>query len=131
MEHVKNYDFRLFLAVFLVFKTKSPLFTPLQWAFRYSFLYWFYVHFLPADDPLTTLWRRQTKSSPIFAKILQLFLCGTLNSELFEFLRYLYPFQRYAKFSFSGFFNSAGFFKIIFSRKLHCLKNFLCWIQIR
>ena len=51
-----------------------------------------------------TLWRRQTKSSPIFAKLLQLVPRGTLSSELFEFLRYLYPFQRYAKFSFFGFF---------------------------
>ena len=64
------------------------------------------------------VWRRQTKSSPIFAKILQLVFSGTLSSELFEFLRYLYPSQRYAKFSFSGFFNSARLFGNIFSRKL-------------
>ena len=34
-----------------------------------------------------TLWRRQTK-----AKLLQLVHRDTLSSELFEFLRYLYPF---------------------------------------
>ena len=80
---------------------------------------------------LLTLWWRKMKSSPIFAKILQLIPRGTLSSELFEFLRYLYPFQRYAKFSFSGFFNSARLFENLFSRKLQCLKYFLCWFQIR
>ena len=42
---------------------------------------------------------------------------GTLSSELFEFLRYLYPFKRYAKFSFSDFFNSARLFENVFSQK--------------
>ena len=46
---------------------------------------------------------------------------GMLSSELFEFLKYLYPFKRYAKFSFFGFFNSARLFENLFSRKLQCL----------
>ena len=78
-----------------------------------------------------TLWRRRTQSSPIFAKLLQLVPRGTLSSELFEFLRYLYPFQRYAKFSFFVIFNSACLFENLFLRKLQCLKYFLRWIQIR
>ena len=44
------------------------------------------------------------KKSPIFAKLLLLVPLGRLSSELFEFLRYLYPFQRYANFCFLGFF---------------------------
>ena len=47
------------------------------------------------------------KGSLIFAKLLELITPSTLSSTLFEFLRYLYPFQRYSKFQFSGFFNSA------------------------
>ena len=74
---------------------------------------------------LLTLWSRQTKSLPIFTKLLQLVLRGMLSSELFEFLRYLYSFQRYAKCSFSGFVNSARLFEYIFSQKLQCLNYFL------
>ena len=43
---------------------------------------------------IITLGRQRTKSSPIFAKLLQLVPRGTLST-LFEFLGYLYPFQRY------------------------------------
>ena len=82
-------------------------------------------------ESLLTLWRRKTKSSPIFVKILQPITHGTLSSELFEFLRYLYPFQRYVIFSFSVFFNSARLFDNLFSWKLQCLQYFLCWFQIR
>ena len=56
--------------------------------------------------------RRRTKSSPIFTKLLQLAPPVTLSSELFEFLRYLYPFQRYAKFSF--FLTVRAYLKIYF-----------------
>ena len=42
--------------------------------------------------------RRNRKKSPIFAHRLQLLPRGTLSSELFEFFRNLYPFQRYATF---------------------------------
>ena len=52
------------------------------------------------------------KISPIFAKLLQLVAHGTLSSELFEFVRYLYPFQRYAKFSFYGFLTVHTYLKI-------------------
>ena len=62
-------------------------------------------------NPLTT----KMKSSPIFAKLLQLVPRGALSSELFEFLRYLYPFKRYTKFSFSDFFNSVRLFENVFS----------------
>ena len=74
-------------------------------------------------------WRRRTKSL-IVAKLLQLVPRGTLSSELFEFFRYLYPFQRYTKFSFFVIFNSACLFENIFLQKLQCLKYFLRWIQI-
>ena len=57
-------------------------------------------------------------------KLLQLVPSGTLSSELFEFLRYLYLFKRYAKFSFSGFFNSVRLFENLFSRKLQCFITF-------
>ena len=45
---------------------------------------------------ILTLLRRKMKRSMIFAKLLQRVPCGMLSSGLFEFLRYLYPFQRYA-----------------------------------
>ena len=41
-------------------------------------------------NPLMT----KNESSPIFAKLPR----GMLSLELFEFLRYLYPFKSYAKF---------------------------------
>ena len=63
---------------------------------------------VPVSRVCIALRRRQTKSSPIFAKLLHLVLRGALSSELFEFLRYLFPFQRYTKFS-VFFFNSAGY----------------------
>ena len=59
-------------------------------------------------------------------KLLQLVPCGTLSSELFEFLRYLYPYQRYAKFLFFGFLTVHAYLKRKSLRKLHCLKIFLC-----
>ena len=48
-----------------------------------------------------TLWRRKTKSLPIFTLIF------TLSSKPLEILQYRQPFQRYAKCLFFGFFNSA------------------------
>ena len=77
--------------------------------------------------PLTT----KKKCSPIFVKFSGLIPRGALSSEPLEFLRYLYPFQRYLKFSFFDFSNSACLFEKIFLRKLQCLKYFLCWIQNR
>ena len=68
-------------------------------------------------NPLTT----KMKSAPIFVKLLQLVPRGTLSSELFEFLRYLYLFKSYTKFSFSNFFNSVHLFENVFSRKWQCL----------
>ena len=65
---------------------------------------------------------KQTKTSPIFVKFAQLKCHKTVSSEPFEFLQYLYPFQRYARFSYYFIFNSAQLFKNIFLRKLHHLK---------
>ena len=55
------------------------------------------------------------KKLPIFAKLLEIIPRSMLSSKLFEFLRYLYPFQRYSKFLFSSFFNSACLFNNLFS----------------
>ena len=49
------------------------------------------------------LWRRQTKSSPIFANILQLINNGTVSSKPLEFMRYLYSLQRFFFLRFSIF----------------------------
>ena len=51
-------------------------------------------------NPLTT---KNKKIADFRENSILVPLC-TLSSELFEFLRYLYPFQRYAKFSFPSFF---------------------------
>ena len=69
---------------------------------------------------LLTLWRRK-----------KLIPRGSLSSEPLEFSRYLYPFQRYSKFSFFDFSNSSCLFEKILLRKLQCLTYLLCWIQIR
>ena len=71
-----------------------------------------------------TLWRQQTKSSPIFAKLLQPVFSDMLSSELFEFLRYLYLFQRYAKFSFSGFLTVCAYLKTYLSENYSAYRNF-------
>ena len=54
--------------------------------------------------------RRKAKSS----RILLLFSHGMLSSKTFKFLQYLYPFQRYAKFSFSDFLTVHNFLKTMF-----------------
>ena len=71
------------------------------------------------------------KCSPIFVKLSGLIPRGALSSEPLEFSRYLYPFQRYSKFSFFDFSNSSCLFEKILLRKLQCLTYLLCWIQIR
>ena len=56
------------------------------------------------------------KKLPIFAKLLEIIPRSMLSSKLFEFLRYLYPFQRYSKFLFSSFFNSVCLLDNLFLR---------------
>ena len=67
-----------------------------------------------------SLWRRQTKSSPISAKIFIAYYSRYGVFRTIGIFAYLYPFQRYAKFSIFSFFNSARLFKNLFSWKLHC-----------
>ena len=59
-----------------------------------------------------------------FRKTLQLVPHGKLSSELFEFLRYLYPFKRYAKFLFSGFLTVCDYLKIYFHKNYSAYRNF-------
>ena len=59
---------------------------------------------------------QKIKKSLIFVKLLHLIPRGTLSSELFWILRYLYLFQRYVKFLFFCFFNSAHLFEKIFHK---------------
>ena len=59
-----------------------------------------------------------TTNNEKFAKLPQLVPRGTLSSELFEFLRYLYPFKSYGKFLV---FRFACLFEILFLPKLQCL----------
>ena len=95
----------------LMIHKNDQLTKPYNFCLRHFNLRWLWK-----KDHLT-LWWRKMKSSLIFAKILQLNPRGTLSSELFEFLRYFYPFQRYVKFLFSSFFNSARLFENLFSQK--------------